>query len=283
MLNGTRNEVGVGVLPGVFGGGKDAAVSTIDLITTDTFFITGVAYVDDVEVDRFYTVDEGLGGVTVVAVRQSDSATFQTTTMTAGGYSLAVEPGTYEVTASGGGLPSPIVVPGVVVVDENRKVDFLAARADDPPPTPAFELLKAKAKQSGSTGLWKLQVKKTVYQPGFVAFGGEVSSLSVQVNGASYFTDLATAKVKEKENDQGQLTKMTIKDALKNKIKLDFKKGKMTMTLKNTPGLDPTAGPITIEVSIGGAVASVTADVTISGSKSNKATLTPTTGTMIVP
>ena len=34
MLNGTRNEAGVGVLPGVFGGGKDAAVSTIDLITT---------------------------------------------------------------------------------------------------------------------------------------------------------------------------------------------------------------------------------------------------------
>src|SRR5262249_14839044 len=69
-----------------------------------TPYLTGVAYNDDVIADNFYTPGEGLGGVNVVAVRTSDGKTFSTQTWASGGYTLALEPGTYNVYGFGGGL-----------------------------------------------------------------------------------------------------------------------------------------------------------------------------------
>jgi hypothetical protein len=69
-------------------------------------FLTGVVSVDS-DHDNFYTPGEGLGGVTIAAVGQNGQGTFQTQTWDSGGYSLALPPGTYNVEASGGGLPAP--------------------------------------------------------------------------------------------------------------------------------------------------------------------------------
>jgi hypothetical protein len=97
--------------------------------------ITGVAYNEAAVVDNLhpdagvYNVGEGVGGLTIRAVRESDGLTFTTTTGPSGGYSLYADPGTYTVTASGGvlgrgvvtrtGVPHPMTN-GFV----NTKVDF---------------------------------------------------------------------------------------------------------------------------------------------------------------
>ncbi len=68
-------------------------------------FLTGVVYADS-DHNNFYTPGEGLGSVTIQAVGQNGQGTFQTQTWDAGGYSLQLPPGTYNVEASGGNLPT---------------------------------------------------------------------------------------------------------------------------------------------------------------------------------
>lgn len=126
MLNGTRNEVGAAVLSGKFGS-KNAAITTTDLFTSSTNYLTGVAFNDSTKKDNFYTPGEGLGGVTITATRAGDNAVFQTTTWDAGGYSLALAAGTYDIVASGGGLASPISFDDVVIGSANVKRDFISS------------------------------------------------------------------------------------------------------------------------------------------------------------
>jgi len=86
-------------------------------------FILGVAYQDG-DGDRFYDIGEGLAGVSVnVLGINGTSGSFNTTSMTAGGWQLAVPAGTYQVTFSGGGIAVPVVRSNVVVGDDNVKVD----------------------------------------------------------------------------------------------------------------------------------------------------------------
>jgi hypothetical protein len=89
-------------------------------------FLTGVA-IDDQDGDQFYSIGEGLGGVTIVATRQTDQQQFSTTTWDAGGYTLAIETGTYDVVASGGLLPVPVAMGDVNVDGNNVKVDFITS------------------------------------------------------------------------------------------------------------------------------------------------------------
>lgn len=103
---------------------ETALVVTQDFATrssTDAF-LTGVAF-NDTDSNDFYTVGEGVGGVTVEAVRASDGLTVTTTTMTAGGYQMELPAGTYTVSASAGGTPV-VVASSVRIADENVKVDI---------------------------------------------------------------------------------------------------------------------------------------------------------------
>ena len=138
IMNPTFKEIGSGVATGLFFSTpynwqsvactEDFAMSSY--LSGDSF-ITGVAYNDTlVTADSFYTPGEGLAGVTVTAVRQSDSLTRTMTTWPSGGYSLRVPPGTYTVYADipcvvGGGGGGPIY-DDVVVGTQNVKCDFLA-------------------------------------------------------------------------------------------------------------------------------------------------------------
>jgi len=128
LMDNRYREIGGGVVTGVFESGGDpynAVMVTEDFATSGTsVFLTGVAYSDGIAKDNFYTPGEGLGGVIVVAKRASDGTTFQATTWTSGGYSLALPAGTYTVTASGGGLGGNVVHNNVVVGAENVKRDF---------------------------------------------------------------------------------------------------------------------------------------------------------------
>ena len=68
-------------------------------------FLTGAVY-RDADSNSFYTPGEGLGGVSIQAVGLSGEGTFATQTWGSGGYSLALPPGTYTVTASGSTAPA---------------------------------------------------------------------------------------------------------------------------------------------------------------------------------
>jgi hypothetical protein len=79
--------------------------TTIDIATSSRKsppFLTGVVF-RDANGNGEYDPGEGLSGVTI-RVRGGG----RTATLDAGGYSLPLNPGTYTVTASGGGLPAPI-------------------------------------------------------------------------------------------------------------------------------------------------------------------------------
>ncbi len=93
--------------------------TTIDIAGTSNSntFLTGVVF-DDTAGNGEYEPGEGLSGVTI-----SVSNVGTTTTLDAGGYSLQVPAGIYTVTASGGGLPSPIART-VVVQNDNMRLNF---------------------------------------------------------------------------------------------------------------------------------------------------------------
>ena len=123
ILNGSFREIGAGVQTGSFQGYR-AVMATEDFgYSGNGAFLTGVAYSDTVQADNFYTPGEGLGGVTVTATPVSGGQAFSTTTFSTGGYSLRLNPGTYDVVASGGSVGT-VRYSGVVIGSENVKKDF---------------------------------------------------------------------------------------------------------------------------------------------------------------
>ncbi len=94
--------------------------TTIDLATTSQKanpFLTGVVFQDAAGTGE-YEPGEGLGGVTIRVARAGS-----TTTFTSGGYSISLKPGTYTVTASGGGLAASITRT-IVVGKNNVRLNF---------------------------------------------------------------------------------------------------------------------------------------------------------------
>ncbi|MEL6927302.1 MAG: CAP domain-containing protein [Cyanobacteria bacterium J06600_6] len=90
-------EVGIAVRKGDFNNFDSVLVTENFGKSGSDTFLTGVAFDDSVLDDSFYSVGEGLGGVEVTAVNLSNNQISTTTTMSSGGYNLALEPGTYEV------------------------------------------------------------------------------------------------------------------------------------------------------------------------------------------
>ena len=134
MLNTAVRETGAGFVSGAFDGYAHAGMLTTDFASTaGNPFFTGVAYLDTITKDNFYTPGEGLSGVTVTATRLSDSAVFSTTTFLSGGYSFQVPPGTYQVMASGHGLAQPTAFATVNIGSQNIKKDFVQTVAAPPP------------------------------------------------------------------------------------------------------------------------------------------------------
>jgi hypothetical protein len=93
--------------------------TTIDLASTSDSnpFLTGVVF-NDTAGNGEYEPGEGLSGVTIAV-----SGVGSTTTLDAGGYSIELAPGTYTVTASGGGLPAPIART-VIIGNDNVRLNF---------------------------------------------------------------------------------------------------------------------------------------------------------------
>jgi uncharacterized protein YkwD len=121
ILNQNFKEVGIGVASGSYLGYAFGYMVTCDFGASSqetNSFLLGVIY-DDQNSDGIYTAGEGVQGVDITAVGSGS----QTTTASAGGYSLSLPPGSYTVTAtlSDGREASK----QVSISSENVKVDFL--------------------------------------------------------------------------------------------------------------------------------------------------------------
>ncbi len=138
FLNNSFEEIGTGTKTGNYAHINFSPNFTVFVgqdfgRRTGNNFLTGVAFKDDVVKDNFYTIGEALGGVTITATRVTDNAVFSATTGAAGGYSLQLAAGTYNVTASGGGLAKSITTNNVAVGSQNVKLDFVAGVAPAKP------------------------------------------------------------------------------------------------------------------------------------------------------
>jgi hypothetical protein len=120
-----QNQVGIGIVQA--GSGLLTNYYTIDTAAAANGgpLLTGVVYADSNHNGK-YDIGEGLAGVTI-----SVAGVGSTTTFGSGGYSLAVGPGTYTVTASGGGLPAPITEL-VTVGQANARLNFVSGSPGNP-------------------------------------------------------------------------------------------------------------------------------------------------------
>ncbi|HEV3116758.1 MAG TPA: DUF4214 domain-containing protein [Gemmataceae bacterium] len=117
----TQGQVGIGIVQG--GTGPLANYYTIDTAATNDGnpLLTGVVFQDN-EGSGHYDVGEGAGNVLITAV--SGSHVYKVSTWGSGGYTLEVTPGTYTVTASGGGLTAPVTMT-VTVSTANARLNFV--------------------------------------------------------------------------------------------------------------------------------------------------------------
>jgi uncharacterized protein YkwD len=137
MLSSSYREVGSGVTTGLTASGVNGVILGQDYgVAAGQPFLTGVAYTDTVIADHFYSVGEGLGGITVTALSRG-GLTYTTTTNSAGGYAMALPPAEYTVTFT---TPTGQVSPGfaVTIGSLNVKLDFTGGAASPPvvPPPP---------------------------------------------------------------------------------------------------------------------------------------------------
>lgn len=134
LLNPDFDEIGIGVRTGVFTASDGMTVRNYNAVMITQNFarsgatpgplVLGVVY-RDANGDGFYSVGEGLAGVTV----QPSSGTWYAVTSTSGGFAFPAPAtsGTLAVTISGPGVPAPFTKT-VTLVPTNVKVDFEVGR-----------------------------------------------------------------------------------------------------------------------------------------------------------
>ncbi len=123
MMDRRFREVGISIIKSTVGKTTGPLLITQDLGVRPgqgNPFLVGVAYYDR-NVDGSYTAGEGLAHVNIQV--SGTGGTFNTTTMTAGGYQLQVPEGTYTVRFSGPGVATA-VTRSVTVGLDNAKVDL---------------------------------------------------------------------------------------------------------------------------------------------------------------
>lgn len=139
IMSSQFREVGIRIIPET-----SQSTDVGPLVVTQNFgnraafgdsWLLGAVY-KDMDEDGFYSIGEGLGGVTVTAV--SDEGTFVTNSLAEGGYQLALPAGTYTVTFSGAEFGTPATYDNVVIGSTNAKLDAVLGNA---PPAPIIEVL----------------------------------------------------------------------------------------------------------------------------------------------
>lgn len=117
-LNSAYDEVGLSITADA------SSASQVGPLVITQMFGSRAAYaaqfvgsvIDDADLDDFYDIGEGMGGVSV-SLRAASGALYSTTTWASGGYQIAVPAGSYTITFSGGGLNAPVVVVASIGAD----------------------------------------------------------------------------------------------------------------------------------------------------------------------
>jgi hypothetical protein len=154
----SQRQVGIGIAfqetPDFLGFLDRTTMLTIDTaaIAKPKPFLTGVVFNDQNGIGQ-YDPGEGLSGVTITVAHIGS-----TLTNDAGGYSLQLAPGVYTVTASGGGLATPITRT-VVLGSDNQRLDF------DTTPNGLTQAAFARTPFSGLLGSF------SAFEPGDTAAG----------------------------------------------------------------------------------------------------------------
>ncbi|MGE3779395.1 MAG: Ig-like domain-containing protein, partial [Pirellulaceae bacterium] len=123
LLMSTRyREIGIAVVPHTPVDASDVGplVVTKDFAIRDNLgnsFVVGAVF-QDANNSSWYENGEGRGGARIRF--EGPAGTFETTSMTAGGFQLQLPPGTYQGSASGGGLREPLHAADVVVGSGNN-------------------------------------------------------------------------------------------------------------------------------------------------------------------
>jgi hypothetical protein len=142
LLNDVYFETGIEIEFGAFNDTNNIFGSGVGVVhnvglATEVFgtqpgspaFLVGIVFTDandgSAADDNFFTIGEQAGdGGTVTATNIDTGQSYAETIGSAGGYSISVPTGTYNVITSGGGLAAQYAVSGVVVGGTNVKVDF---------------------------------------------------------------------------------------------------------------------------------------------------------------
>lgn len=103
ILSNNFREIGIATLSGDYNGYNSLMATQNYAKSGSDVFLTGVAYDDLVIEDDFYSIGEGLAGIEITAIDRSDNSLYNTTTMTSGGYQMALPSGTYDVSFSDNG------------------------------------------------------------------------------------------------------------------------------------------------------------------------------------
>lgn len=132
LMDPNLREVGTGIITGAYTSGfttYNAVMVSQDFAdSTGNPFLTGVVYRDTIAHDNFYTPGEGIGGVTITATNLDTLTDYSTASLDAGGYSLALPPGTYRVIASDNAIHKVFRV--IAIGSENHKLDFTSDSVD---------------------------------------------------------------------------------------------------------------------------------------------------------
>lgn len=125
LMNGNWEVVGIGYAEGdyVYNGTnyRGSTFVTQKFGSQPENYLTGVV-IDDRDGDQFYDIGEGQGQVHVTAFNAG--GVYTTETYAAGGYSLALDPGTYSVVFHGGALDG-IYETEVTIGGNNVKLDVI--------------------------------------------------------------------------------------------------------------------------------------------------------------
>ena len=121
FMSDNWSEIGVGYDYGDHLGYEGTTFVTEMFGDRGETYLTGVV-IEDADGDDFYDIGEGQGGVRITAY--DGEAAYATATWDAGGYTLALPPGTYQVVFEGGELDAPYQTE-VTIGTENVKLDVI--------------------------------------------------------------------------------------------------------------------------------------------------------------
>ncbi|BAQ62736.1 alkaline phosphatase [Geminocystis sp. NIES-3708] len=125
-------EIGIASIQGVFTSNKvdyNAVMTTQHFAysASNSAFLTGVVYSDEIVNDDFYTLGEGIGNINIIAENIDSKEKYETKNWSTGGYSLPLSPGTYNVSFIGNlnqDFQDDIVAKTITIKKQNIKLDI---------------------------------------------------------------------------------------------------------------------------------------------------------------